>query len=590
MSSDSILKDCDEASNATDDALANTVAALRAAKKRLKDGIGNLKKKRRELAEENGNEAEFGKDEVMEINAGGQIIVVKRGILTQCEGSILEALFSGRWENKLLRDLKGRVFLDVDPDCFKKIVEFLCDRQDASLNEELVVTQCVDEEDRPYFNALVSALGLDDVLELSVEQNEAANDPEEWETLTFDETNGRLKTALETEKKALIKAKEWLTHNEALFQKEKENISFFLQGDSGIMQLSVKGTMMTTKRSTLGFWKDTPLAKQFNDPKWASENETNPQQDVKSWDSDQVYDWAMKIEGLPQYVAQCLSSNEVNGIQLLAMRREDFKDVGIKYAGSLAVLLENVQRLQRSVDCEVVFIEHNPYCFGQIVNQLRLQAMHPSSKPLLFLEDIQESQRKSFQRTLDYYFPGENASSIFVPINSDVLSMQYHSQIVSWLKEDSLPHKMKLLYRASCDGWSASCFHAKCNNQGATLTVVQSTGGYVFGGYADESWSSSGGYKASPKAFLFVLRTHSGLGPIKMRQNGSYPGKAMRDKSSCGPIFGGGHDLLIPNNANSNGYTIVGHTYQCPPGQDGKTFITGSDRFQASEVEVFSVY
>eukprot|EP00568_Trieres_chinensis_P014470 CAMPEP_0183327114 /NCGR_PEP_ID=MMETSP0160_2-20130417/83594_1 /TAXON_ID=2839 ORGANISM="Odontella Sinensis, Strain Grunow 1884" /NCGR_SAMPLE_ID=MMETSP0160_2 /ASSEMBLY_ACC=CAM_ASM_000250 /LENGTH=520 /DNA_ID=CAMNT_0025495227 /DNA_START=291 /DNA_END=1849 /DNA_ORIENTATION=- len=520
MSSDSILKDCDEASNATDDALANTIAALRTAKKRLKDGIGNLKKKRRELAEENGYEAEFGKDEVMEINAGGQIIVVKRGILTQCEGSILEALFSGRWENKLLRDLKGRVFLDVDPDCFKKIVEFLCDRQDASLNEELVVTQCVDEEDRPYFNALVSALGLDDVLELSVEQNEAANDPEEWETLTFDETSGRLKAALETEKEALSKAKEWLTHNEALFQKENEKINFFLQDNNGIVQLSVKGTIMTTKRSTLGFWKDTPLAKQFNDPKWAvkgtimttkrstlgfwkdtplakqfndpkwaSENETNPQQDVKSWDSDQVYDWATKIEGLPKSVSQCLSSNKVNGIQLLAMEREDFKDIDVNNTGFLAVLMANKKRLQRSMDCEVVFIEQNRYCFGKIVNQLRIQAMCPSAKHLLSIADIQASQQKSFQRTLDYYFPGESASSIFVPNDSNILSLQEHSQVLSWLKEDNLPYRSKLLYRASHDGWGSNIFHEKCDNRGATLTVVQSTGGYVFGGYADESWS-----------------------------------------------------------------------------------------------------
>ena len=45
--------------------------------------------------------------------------------LTVVKGSQLEALFSGRWENQLLRDESGRVFMDVDPAMFKKILEYL---------------------------------------------------------------------------------------------------------------------------------------------------------------------------------------------------------------------------------------------------------------------------------------------------------------------------------------------------------------------------------------------------------------------------------------------------------------------------------
>ncbi len=46
----------------------------------------------------------------------------------------------------------------------------------------------------------------------------------------------------------------------------------------------------------------------------------------------------------------------------------------------------------------------------------------------------------------------------------------------------------KLLYRASKEGFSASSFHSKCNNQGPTITIIQSTNGNIFGGYNTASW------------------------------------------------------------------------------------------------------
>eukprot|EP00957_Ditylum_brightwellii_P211327 15366047-Ditylum_brightwellii.AAC.1 len=46
-------------------------------------------------------------------------------------------------------------------------------------------------------------------------------------------------------------------------------------------------------------------------------------------------------------------------------------------------------------------------------------------------------------------------------------------------------------------------------------------------------------------------------------------GYAVSHSSSYGPSFGGGYDICVCNNANSNSnsYTKVGHTYECPAGQ-----------------------
>jgi len=68
------------------------------------------------------------------------------------------------------------------------------------------------------------------------------------------------------------------------------------------------------------------------------------------------------------------------------------------------------------------------------------------------------------------------------------------------------------------------------------------------------------------------------------------PSNAIYRRSSYGPTFGGGHDIRIYNNANSNtySYTNFGHSYSVPSGvQDKKTILAGTYSFTPDEVEVF---
>lgn len=63
------------------------------------------------------------------------------------------------------------------------------------------------------------------------------------------------------------------------------------------------------------------------------------------------------------------------------------------------------------------------------------------------------------------------------------------SQLNSWLspKLRSSYSYWKLCYRASVDGWRSRTFHNRCDNKGATVTIVK-VGSYIFGGYNDNSW------------------------------------------------------------------------------------------------------
>ncbi|KAL3806047.1 hypothetical protein ACHAXA_008834 [Cyclostephanos tholiformis] len=91
---------------------------------RLQDCMSQLISKKEEIAETNGNR-DATDDDLVEVNAGGEIVVAKRSTLTQIQGTKFEAIFSGRWDKKLLRDSHGRIFLDVNPTCFRAIIDHL---------------------------------------------------------------------------------------------------------------------------------------------------------------------------------------------------------------------------------------------------------------------------------------------------------------------------------------------------------------------------------------------------------------------------------------------------------------------------------
>eukprot|EP00957_Ditylum_brightwellii_P179431 13669079-Ditylum_brightwellii.AAC.1 len=71
------------------------------------------------LAEEYGD-TNVDDDDFIHVNAGGRVVTANRGTLTYQKGTMLEALFSGRWEKKIQRDEYGHIFLDVNPTCFQE--------------------------------------------------------------------------------------------------------------------------------------------------------------------------------------------------------------------------------------------------------------------------------------------------------------------------------------------------------------------------------------------------------------------------------------------------------------------------------------
>jgi len=97
---------------------------------------------------------------------------------------------------------------------------------------------------------------------------------------------------------------------------------------------------------------------------------------------------------------------------------------------------------------------------------------------------------------------------------------------------------LKLLYKASRDGWYLKDFHDNCDHKGRTLTVIESTKGYKAIGYTSVPWASYGeGTDVKPgfdsTAFLCSLTNE-----MRFFRPGN-PEKAVCHHTNYGPCFYG---------------------------------------------------
>ncbi|XP_053376735.1 interferon-induced protein 44-like [Mercenaria mercenaria] len=137
-------------------------------------------------------------------------------------------------------------------------------------------------------------------------------------------------------------------------------------------------------------------------------------------------------------------------------------------------------------------------------------------------------------------------------------------QLEQWIGTG--PKSFTLLYAITRDGCNATTFHQKCDNQGATVTVLYNPHGSVYGGYTSESWANNGGYRDDADAFLYQLYYSKNPQCTKFPYN--YDGNATYT-AGFGPTFGSNHDLetfqgTIKKTQHFfalNGYMSIGGSY-----------------------------
>ena len=87
-------------------------------------------------------------------------------------------------------------------------------------------------------------------------------------------------------------------------------------------------------------------------------------------------------------------------------------------------------------------------------------------------------------------------------IGDIIKTEEQNNLICAWINRTK-NFKFKLLYKATIDGDTKNIFHNKCDNQGPTISIIESKDGQIFGGYASESWDKNKRFISDPNSFLF---------------------------------------------------------------------------------------
>jgi hypothetical protein len=542
MKSDTTKHVLSLAIDALDSELDSSITKINDTHQALKKQHQHLIDRQEDLANQHGG-AEIKLSDIIRLNVRGTEMFARRDTLTVVKSSRLEALFSGRWENQLLRDDQDRVFMDVDPKSFKKILEYLymvkiSEDGDAPMPD-------VDVSMKDMFDSYLDFFKLRSE-EKSTSKASLPNQISVVSTRTDQkEMFAKLEQELDTIEKALENEESFVAfftkdHNDgdsATDESVSSDISFSTSHKSddlcskldskspmsnGIITLYLNGDIVAYRVSTLCGDMTSKLAQDLTDKSWVREHT------IVTEDG--------KVRILVEYP----------GAELKAL-------VDHCHLKSIAsdVTTEGVKKVRLSMVSEYM------------------------------------------PRLIKYLYGGDSemVHSIYGTIESTIItSMDDKYKIKEWLASTGKTEKPKLLYRASRDGWTAADFHRMCDGKGATITIVKSSNGYIFGGYTDVVWGIDGHSKTSSVSYLYSLKDHAGIGPVKMPIKSNKTAFAVVHSPGHGPVFGSGNDLYINTNVNesTSSQSIIGNTYELPANCDSH-FLTGSSSFKVSEYEVFLV-
>ena len=94
------------------------------------------------------------------------------------------------------------------------------------------------------------------------------------------------------------------------------------------------------------------------------------------------------------------------------MKEENFMAVSVSKVVPLTLLLEEIANLRREKkpETQAVFVDHNAYCFGKIIELLRIRAMCKNKETLSSYTYIKDFHQERFEKIVDYLFSGESTS------------------------------------------------------------------------------------------------------------------------------------------------------------------------------------
>jgi hypothetical protein len=210
-------------------------------------------------------------------------------------------------------------------------------------------------------------------------------------------------------------------------------------------------------------------------------------------------------------------------------------------------------------------------------------------KKLKFLSDenAKINNRLSIIETYIDKKNDEEKEMLFDLEKSDIIKKKKDKiKLKEWITVNGRIKQINLLYKASVDGDTCESFFNKCGNKGATISVIKSSKGKIFGGYTKAEWTDKKGVLRlyDNTAFLYSLDNMEKYNILKPELAiCCYPG------DNC-IVYGNNSDnngiCLRPNfltkiNLESHGSRVYDVPQNC--------YLSGEKMFTIEDVEVYQI-
>lgn len=219
---------------------------------------------------------------------------------------------------------------------------------------------------------------------------------------------------------------------------------------------------------------------------------------------------------------------------------------------------------------------------GELLKQIKNQGsqLPTYSSKNASEEDVIKSLKENLEKSVAKLFEIENEITDLTKgdsaPNSKILTTpEQFNLLKKWLNKNNIG--LKLLYRASKDGFTGPAFHSKCDGKTETITLVKTQNtNKIFGGYLDQAWQTQEAWVNSSKCFVFSLTAKE-----KYAIKSGHEMYAAYGGPSYGPSFGGGYDFHI---SGTTGGALL-YSFEI---SDLANF-TGGSSFTCAEIEVFQI-
>jgi hypothetical protein len=222
--------------------------------------------------------------------------------------------------------------------------------------------------------------------------------------------------------------------------------------------------------------------------------------------------------------------------------------------------------------------------------------------------DVSENIWASFVRRMRNESSNEIRECRFSKLNSNLKTYLESNIITSIPSIPSIPpifcdfgvNSYHLLYRGSRDGFNSKAFHCKVDGHSHTITLIETTKGYIFGAYVVCPWDSILGWKGDDtmESFLFTLKNPHNVSARKFRIVPAQKAYVLYNWKSDSPYLvwiGSWGAIAIQCDGNSRatgnnpGFAHPNSSFANDTGLNGATFFTGEESFTVKELEIFEL-